>query len=98
MAPQSGLRVLVPEPEVFRATPGQLAPRLDSLEGKSVAILRYVHISKSVDEDYLAGYMRGHSTAARVVEARKERTAPWPEARLKELAGTCDAVIASSAQ
>ena len=92
------LRVLKPEPEVHWATRGKLSPRLDSLKGKKVAILRYTHISKSIDEDYLAQYVRSQTQAAEVVELRKERLAPWPEERLADVAKKYDVVIASSAQ
>lgn len=92
------IKVLKPEPQIYQATPGKLAPRLGSLQGKVIGVLRYNHMSKSIDEDAMVAFLRAREGLAGVIELFKETTAPFPQQRLEEAAQQCDAVIGSSCQ
>src|SRR4029078_4890561 len=87
------LRVLSPEPAIHWVTPGRLAPRHDSLQGKRIGILRYTPPSKSMHEAALLTHVRLRSQASHVTELFKESLAPWPQEKLVEVAKNVDAVI-----
>jgi hypothetical protein len=71
----------------------QAAPRLDTLEGKTIGLLDISKPGGSLFLDHLEGLLKGRFKVAAVVRRMKPTfTKPAPEAVIQELTG-CHAVI-----
>ncbi len=88
----NAVMVLMPNAEKVKGTERQLAPRLDSLRGKTVGIINNSWRCMDVVVDEYRARMADLGVA-RVIEKRIAASQRLPEPDMAELVEACDAVV-----
>lgn len=85
--------VLMPYAEDPAAQPKQLAPRLDTLRGKTIGIINNTWNCMNVASDELRRLLLSEYGVADVIEKRTAATQKLPDPEIEDLAHRADAVI-----
>lgn len=85
--------VLMPYAEPSQAQEGRLAPRLPTLDGRTVGLVNNSWRCMNVVAEELTRRLKAEHGVVDVVERRISAAQTLPSAMLEEMVGACDAVI-----
>lgn len=85
--------VLMPYAEPSQAEGGRLAPRLSTLDGRTVGLVNNSWRCMNVVAEELTRRLKAEHGVVDVVERRISAAQTLPPAMLEEMVGACDAVI-----
>ena len=89
------VEILLPGAEALGDKKVRLAPRLETLSGKTIGLINNDWISLDLTYEELQALLRGKHEVGDIIEKRKLKSSPLPPADLKELAEKADAVISA---
>lgn len=87
------VQILMPYPESAHVQAGQLAPRLATLESRTVGIVNNSWRCMNVIAEELTRSLRDRFGVTTVLEERISAAQTLPPARMEEFASRCDAVV-----